>query len=253
MIEDPLFYALAIPAFLILGIAKGGFGVALAAVSLPMLAVSVSVPQAAAIMLPLLMAMDLIGLPMYRGRWDATNMRIILPGAVVGTLLGYLAFSRLDEGWIRLLIGAIAVGYPLQARLRRRLAASPAAVPSWPKGSFWSVVSGFTSFVANAGGPAISVYLLPQRLDKTVFAATLVYYFAIINWLKVVPFWALGQFTTENLATALVLLPLAPIGMMLGRWLHDRVSETLFYRIVDAMLVVVGLRFLWDGVHMLAR
>jgi uncharacterized protein len=174
----------------------------------------------------------------------------MLPGAVVGTVLGYLAFSRLGEGWIRLIIGAIAVGYPLQARLRRAIAERRAA-PSWPKGTLWSVVSGFTSFIANAGGPPISVYLLPQRLEKTVFAATTVYYFAIVNWLKVVPFWMLGQFSVQNLATALVLMPLAPVGMALGRWLHDKVTDALFYRIVDVMLVAVGLRFLWDGVRLI--
>jgi uncharacterized membrane protein YfcA len=251
VIDDPVFYALAIPAFLILGISKGGFGVGMGAVALPMLAFKVSVPQAAAIMLPLLIAMDFFGLWFYRGRWDKTNMLIMLPGAALGTLLGYFAFSRLGEGWIRLIVGAVAVGYPLQAWLRRHEASKPAG-PSWTKGTAWSVISGLTSFVANAGGPPISVYLLPQRLEKTVFAATTVYYFAIINWLKVLPFWVLGQFTTENLATALVLMPLAPIGMWLGRWLHHKVSDVLFYRIVDVLLVAVGARFLWDGVRMVA-
>jgi len=251
LIEDPIFYALAIPAFLILGISKGGFGVGMGAVGLPMLAFTVSVPQAAAIMLPLLMAMDLFGLWIFRGRWDATNMRIMLPGAAFGTLLGYFAFSHLGEGWIRLIVGAVAVGYPLQAWLRRVAERHPAG-PSWIKGTVWSIVSGLTSFIANAGGPPISAYLLPQRLDKTVFAATTLYYFAIINWLKVVPFWLLGQFTWQNMSTALVLMPLAPIGMALGRWLHHRMSDTTFYRIVNILLVLVGLRFLWDGVRMIA-
>jgi hypothetical protein len=147
------------------------------------------------------------------------------------------------------MIGAIAVGYPLQARLRRSIAGAR-AVPSWPKGTAWSAASGRTSFIANAGGPPISVYLLPQRLDKTVFAATTVYYFAIVDWLKVGPFWLLGQFSAQNLATALVLMPLAPVGMVLGRWLHHRVSDALFYRIVDVMLVAAGSRFLWDGVRL---
>ena len=250
LIQDFTFYALAVPAFLIVGISKGGFGMGIGAIALPMLAFMVPVPQAAAIMLPLLIAMDVIGLFMYRGRWDGANMRILLPGGLLGTLLGYLSFRHLGEGWIRLIIGTVAAGYPLQTWLRARFTVATQAGTSWPKGTFWSTISGLTSFIANAGGPPLSVYLLPQRLDKTLFTGTTIYFFAVINWAKVVPFWVLGQFAPQNVLTALVLLPLAPIGMAMGWWLHERVSDRLFYRICNTMLVLVGIRFLWDGLRM---
>lgn len=250
MIEDAAFYALAVPAFLLVGISKGGFGMGIGAIALPMLALMVPVPQAAAIMLPLLIAMDAIGLFMYRDHWDGANMRILLPGGLLGTLLGYLSFRHLGEGWIRIIIGTVGTVYPLQAWLRARFAAPAPAAASWPKGVFWSSVSGLTSFIANAGGPPLSVYLLPQRLDKTLFTGTTIYFFAVINWAKVVPFWALGQFAPQNVLTALVLLPLAPAGMAIGWWLHARVDERLFYRICNVVLVLVGGRFLWDGLRM---
>ncbi len=250
MIEDAAFYALAVPAFLLVGISKGGFGMGIGAIALPMLALMVPVPQAAAIMLPLLIAMDAIGLFMYRGRWHGANMRILLPGGLLGTLLGYFSFRHLGEGWIRIIIGTVGTIYPLQAWLRARFAAPAPAKASWPKGVFWSSVSGLTSFIANAGGPPLSVYLLPQRLDKTLFTGTTIYFFAVINWAKVVPFWALGQFAPQNVLTALVLLPLAPAGMAIGWWLHARVDERLFYRICNVVLVLVGGRFLWDGLRM---
>ena len=250
MIQDPAFYALAIPAFLILGISKGGFGMGIGAIALPMLAFSVSVPQAAAIMLPLLIAMDLMGLWIYRGRWHAPNMRILLVGGLIGTALGYLSFRHLGEGWIRIIIGLVGTIYPLQAWLRARFTDGTPAAISWPKGVFWSTLSGLTSFIANAGGPPLSVYLLPQRLDKTLFTGTTIYFFAVINWAKVVPFWFLGQFAPQNVLTAAVLLPLAPVGIAIGRWLHSRIDERMFYRICNVMLVLVGLRFLWDGVRM---
>lgn len=246
MITDPLFYALAVPAFLITGISKGGFGSGLGSVAVPMLALAMPVPQAAAIMLPLLLTMDLVGLWAYRSKWDRTNMRIMLPGAFFGLFLGYLSFRYLDEHWIRLLVGAIAIGFVLNVWLRPSVAGR-AAAPSWAKGSFWSCLSGLVSFVANAGGPPVSVYLLPQRLDKTLFVGTTVLYFAILNYSKIVPYWWLGQFSDENLLTALVLLPLAPIGMWLGVWLHDRVNETAFYRWVHILLLVSGVKLVWDG------
>jgi uncharacterized membrane protein YfcA len=246
MITDPFFYTLAVPAFLIAGISKGGFGSGLGMVSVPMLALAIPVPQAAAVMLPLLLAMDLIGLKAYWNKWDRVNMRIILPGAMVGMVLGYLSFRYLDEHWIRLLVGVIAVGFVLNAWLRPNVAGR-ADGPSWIKGTFWSGISGLVSFVANAGGPPLSVYLLPQRLDKTVFVGTTVLYFTIINYSKIVPFWWLGQFTAENMMTALVLLPLAPIGMMLGIWLHNRVNEATFYRCVHMLMLIAGTKLVWDG------
>jgi uncharacterized membrane protein YfcA len=247
VITDPLFYALAVPAFLITGISKGGFGSGLGSLAVPMLALAVPVPQAAAIMLPLLLAMDLVGLWAYRNKWDGANMRIMLPGAMVGMVLGYLSFRYLDEHWIRLLVGAIAIGFVLNVWLRPSVAGK-AAGPSWAGGSFWSGLSGLTSFVANAGGPPLSVYLLPQRLDKTLFVGTTVLYFAALNYTKIIPYWWLGQFTDENLMTALVLLPLAPIGMGLGMWLHTRVRDAAFYRWVHILLLLSGLKLVWDGI-----
>ena len=247
MVTDPLFYALAIPAFLITGISKGGFGSGLGSVCVPLLALVIPVPQAAAIMLPLLLTMDLFGLWGYRRKWDPVNLKIMLPGAAIGMILGYLSFRYLDEHWIRLLVGAIAIGFVLNVWLRPSVAGR-AASPSWPKGSFWSAVSGLVSFVANAGGPPISVYLLPQRLDKTLYVGTTVLYFAILNYSKIIPYWWLGQFSSENLLTALVLLPLAPIGMGLGIWLHSRVNDVAFYRWVNILLLISGLKLVWDGV-----
>lgn len=247
MITDPAFYLIAVPAFIITGISKGGFGAGLGTLAVPMLALVLPVPKAAAIMLPLLIAMDLVGLWAYRGTWDRANMRIVIPGAMVGTFLGYLSFRFLDEHWIRLLVGAVAVGYVLNVWLRPSVAGQ-AAPRSWPKGLFWSAMSGLVSFVANAGGPPLSVYLLPQRLEKSVFVGTTVLYFALVNYSKVIPFWWLGQFSTENLMTSLVLLPLAPIGMWLGIWLHGRVNETQFYFWAHLLLAVAGAKLVWDGI-----
>jgi uncharacterized protein len=173
-------------------------------------------------------------------------MRIMLPGAAVGMVLGYLSFRYLDEHWIRLLVGAIAIGFVLNVWLRPSVAGQ-AARPSWVKGSFWSGMSGLVSFVANAGGPPISVYLLPQRMDKTLFVGTTVLYFAVLNYAKIIPYWWLGQFSDENLMTALVLLPLAPLGMWVGMWLHGKVGDAVFYRWANILLLVAGIKLVWDG------
>lgn len=246
MIEDPVFYALAIPALFLTGISKGGFGSGLGIVAVPMMALVIPVTQAAAVMLPILCLMDVFGVLGYRKSWDRANMRIMVPGAVLGIGLGTVTFGVLDEGWVRLLIGLIAVVFTAQ-RLLGLFPKDAAPGPNVAKGMFWSAMSGFTSFVAHAGGPPLSVYLLPQRLDKTVFAGTTVLFFAFVNYAKLIPYAGLGQFSGENLATALVLAPIAPIGIWAGMWLHKHINATLFFRVCYVLLFFTGLKLLYDG------
>ena len=246
LISDPLFYAVVIPAILLVGISKGGFGGGVGLIGTPMVALVTTPTRAAAILLPILCAMDIVGVVAYRKSWDAVNMRILVPGSVLGILLGTATFRFLDENLIRLLIGALALGFVLRYWLAREPSAEPAA-PSRRAGSLWATLSGFTSFVAHAGGPPLSVYLLPQHMDKTLFVGTTVIYFAFVNYLKLIPYSFLGQFSGENLLTSLLLLPLAPAGMWLGIWLHRRIDDQLFYQAVYVMLAVVGLKLLYDG------
>lgn len=247
MVQDPWFYAIAIPAVLVSAVSKGGFGGGLGILTVPAMSLLVAPQQAAAIMLPLLCFMDLFGLWAYWGQWSGPNMRIMLPGALAGIAIGALTFRYLDVAAIKLLIGLIAVGFTLDHWFRGRKASFAPKRASISRGRFWAAVSGYTSFVAHAGGPPASVYLLPQRLDKTAFVATTVIFFAVVNYVKLVPYAWLGQFERGNLSTSLVLLPLAPLGMWLGIWLHKRVPATLFYRVCYALVFVTGLRLVYDG------
>ncbi|MEE8271092.1 MAG: sulfite exporter TauE/SafE family protein [Alphaproteobacteria bacterium] len=247
MIEAPWFYVLAVPAVLIAGISKAGFGGGVGVMAVPLMSLAVAPQQAAAVMLPILCLMDLFGVWAYRRRWDGRNLRIILPGALVGIAIGAATFRHLDAGLVRMLIGLVAVGFALDYWLRPR-AAGPARAADPARGGFWGMVAGFTSFVAHAGGPPISVYLLPQRLDRTLFVGTTVVFFITINYVKLIPYGWLGQLHGGNLTTSLVLAPLAPLGMWLGLALHRRVSDAAFYRICYGLLLATGAKLLYDGV-----
>jgi uncharacterized membrane protein YfcA len=248
VIADPWFYCLAVPALLLTGVSKGGLGAGAGILSVPLMSLAIPPTQAAAIMLPVLCAMDLIGLWGYRAAHDGGRLRFLLPAALIGIVFGTVTFGWLSEAGIRLVIGGIAVMFVARhwiGTLRRgRIRERP---PGQGAGIFWSAVSGYTSFVAHAGGPPLSVYLLPQKLDKTVFVATTVVFFAVVNAAKLVPYWALGQLVPGNLATSFVLLPLAPLGMGLGFWLHRRIDPVLFFRICHFLLLLTGLKLAWDG------
>ena len=245
MIVDPWFYAAATVAVLIVGIAKGGLGGGIAIVGVPLMATVVSPFQAAAILLPILMVMDVLALRAYWGRWDWRNLRILLPAALLGTVLGFLTARAISADGLRILVAVVALVYAARYFWRRAPAGTGRAHPVL--GVFWGATAGFTSFSIHAGGPPLQAYLLPQRMHRTTFQATSVFFFFVVNWSKVVPYAWLGQWNADNLLTSLVLLPLAPVGVALGRYLHHRIDDESFFRVVHASLFVIGVKLLYDA------
>jgi uncharacterized membrane protein YfcA len=245
MIADPWFYAAAFPAVLITGMSKGGFGPGTSLIALPLLALVLPPIQAAAIMLPVLCAMDLAGLWGFRGKWDRRNMKIILAGAMIGIIIGTATAGYVSDRGVQVIVGAVAVAFALQKWLKR--GADEPTQPNLLKGLFWSACSGFTSFIAHAGNPPLMVYMVPLKLDKTVFMATTVIFFAVINYVKLIPYWWLGQFSAENLGTSLILVPLAVAGVYLGMWLHRKLNDGVFYQMVNVITLLCGIKLLADG------
>jgi uncharacterized membrane protein YfcA len=246
VILDPWFYVAATVAVLIAGIAKGGLGGGIAVVGVPLMAMVVSPGQAAAVLLPILMVMDALALRAYWGAWDAGNLRVLLPAALVGTALGFFTFGYLSDDGLRALVAAVALTYAVRYFAQRGPTRERA--PRSATGFIWGALAGFTSFSVHAGGPPLQAYLLPQRMPRTTFQATSVVFFFVVNWSKVVPYAWLGQWTPDNLLTSLVLLPLAPLGIWIGRRIHLRVNDAVFFRVVHASLLVIGLKLLYDVV-----
>jgi uncharacterized protein len=247
MISDPLFYAAAVPAVILLGLAKGGFS-GLGMLSMPLIALVVSPVQAAAIVLPILMVQDLVSIWAYRRSWDRRNVLILVTGATLGIAAGYFLAAEVSDGAVRLALGLTCIVFALRRLVLERSGQSPApAKADVPRGVFWGSLMGFTSMIAHAGGPPFQIYVMPQRLPRDVFVGTGAILFALINWLKVPPYIALGQFTSENMATAFALFPVAIASTWAGVLLVRRFSAEKFYTFVYALLVLVGLKLTWDG------
>ncbi|MFT6915378.1 MAG: putative membrane protein YfcA [Motiliproteus sp.] len=253
MITDPLFYLLAIPAVLIVGISKGGLGGGLGLIAVPLMALAVSPFQAAAILLPILCVMDLVSLWGFRGRYDSANLKILLPAAILGLGIGALSVQYLTETHIKLLIGSIAQVFTLNFGINKLRKRSPEKTSTDRlKGSLWGALAGFTSFSVHAGGPPMNIYLLPQQLDKTLFAGTTVIFFAVVNFIKLVPYSLLGLFDAENLMTSLMLVIFAPIGVYTGIWMHKRINDTWFYLLCYGLLFLTSLKLLGEAASDLA-
>lgn len=223
---------------IILGISKGGF-TTLALLTVPIMALVISPVQAAGITLPILVLSDIVALASYRRDYDATTLKIMLPGAMVGILIGWTTAAWVTEHHIRLIVGVVAVLFALNYWFRHRMHQQPHGA-NVAKGSFWAVITGFTSFVSHAGGPPFQMYAVPLRLEPRVFAGTMVVTFAVINAVKLGPYFLLGQFDSTNLATSAVLLPISIPATFLGVWLVRRFETEAFYRIVYAAIFIVG-------------
>ena len=247
LIIDPAFYAVAVPAALLVGIGKsgvaGGFGI----LAVPLIALVLPVPQAAAIVLPLLTVGDLFGLAALVRARDRALLRVLLPSGLAGIAIGFALFGVLTPKTVSAVLGVMTLLFLAQrAWVSSRTTAR--TVPTWFT-ALAGVTSGVTSFVAHAGGPPISIALLPMRLQPAVFAATTAVFFTAINASKWLPYAWLGLIDATNMLTALALAPCAVIGVWLGVSLLRRLPPVWFYRLVSAGLLVTGLKLTWDGLR----
>ena len=246
-ITDPFFYALAIPAVLLLGVSKSGFGAGFGSLAVPLMALAVTVPQAAAILMPILLAVDLLGLAAFRKSFDRDLLKFLIPLGLVGTVIGALLFKVLDAHVVAAIVGGCTLLFLAQRLLFPPRPDSPPP-PKWV-GVLLTVTSGFTSFVAHAGGPPLNAYVIPMRLAPIKFAATMAAFYFIINLSKWIPYAWLGLLDARNMATAVVLLPLTPAGVWIGVRLAKRIDPVLFYRLIYLGMFLTGSKLLWDGFH----
>jgi uncharacterized protein len=226
IITDPWFYATAIPAVFLMGL-------------------SISVPQAAAIFMPLLLVMDLMGIAAFRKDVDHKLLRFLLPWGLLGILAGTLLFKLVSAPLVAGVVGVLTLAF-----LAQRLLFPPSAdadpLPPW-LGRWLIAAAGFTSFVAHAGGPPYSAYILRLKLSPLVYTATASYFYFIINLSKWVPYAWLGLLDMRNFATSIALMPVAFAGVWLGIRIARYIQPTLFYRLIYLGMFLTGCKLVWDG------
>ena len=246
MITDPLFYAAAVPAVILLGLAKGGFS-GISVLAVPLMTLVVSPVQAASITLPILIVQDVVSVWVFRRAWDGRSLAILIPSSLVGIVLGYLLAARVSSGAVELAVGLISLVFGgRQLWITWRGVVRPHK-SSDVAGVLWGTTSGFTSQIAHAGGVPFQLYMLPKRLERDVLIGTSALFFAAMNWMKVPAYAALGQFTRANMATSVALFPLAVASTIAGAKLIRRVSPERFYTLIYVLLVLTGLKLTWDG------
>lgn len=238
--NEPLFYIVAILAITLVGLAKGGFS-GMGAASMPLLVLVMDPIKAAAMLLPILMLQDVVGVWSFRKTFDRPILLWMVPGAAIGIFLGWLLATVVDVDWVKGAVGAISLLFGIErlaVRYGYRLRVG-GPMPEWV-GTLWGMVAGFTSHIAHAGGPPFQAWTIGRGMPPPVYAGTAAIFFAIINWLKVPAYWQLGQFSTETMTLALLFAPVAIASTVAGVVLVRRVSPERFQLIVALLMIVVG-------------
>ena len=243
---DIYFWSIAVLAILIVALSKSGLVGSLGLVGVPLLSLVMPARDAAGMMLPLLLVMDAIAVWTYRKDADWRILKIMLPGAFVGTIIGWVLWSFVSDEMVLLFVGILTLLFILDALLplRKKLEGLP---PSKPWGAFWGGAAGFTSFISHTGGPPFQIYVLPQKLSPVKFSGTTAFFFAIVNTAKLVPYFFLGQLNVANLSHAAVLVPVAIIGVLAGVYLVRRISVKRFYQLTYWLVFLLALKLIYDG------
>ncbi len=249
ILADPATLAILIVAVVLLGMAKGGLA-GVGALATPLAALVLPPATAAALLLPILIVQDVISVWSFRKTWDGWIIGWMLPGAAIGITAGWYYAERVNEAQLMAALGAITLAFGLYRlwveRGGRIVAASQS--PGWV-GTFFGALTGLTSQIAHAGGPPFQMWVTPRRLPHLVFIGTSSVLFALINWMKVPAYLALGAFPHEVVVAALLLMPLAIVSTLLTvRWMK-RMNPERFYVLIYVLMALLGAKLLWDGIQ----
>ncbi len=239
--------ALAAVAVLFIGLSKAGFGGGLGMLTTPLCVLAFGPQAAIGILLPLLCAGDAFSLYHYWGKWERRNLKFLLPGVILGVVLGVQLIGQFSARQLNIAIGVLAVLFVLFQFVKAKLfRAEGAFAPNHALGIPAGMGAGITSTFAHGAGPVVSLFLIPQRLPKEIYVGTTVLVFTWINWIKLPFFLANNIINAGTFHTSLVFLPLIPVGVWVGVWLNRKFSEALFLKLVYLFTFLTGLQLIFN-------
>jgi uncharacterized membrane protein YfcA len=246
VIVDPLTLLVTVVAVFLVAFMKGAFGGGFAIAGIPLMALVMDPTMAGALLAPLFCVSDLSAMRYWRAStWSKPDLMLLIPGQLVGTVLGFVALRYANGSLVAIAIAVITLlfaglwfagGGRIVQRPRSRV-----------KGVLAGVTAGVTSMVAHSGGPPVAMYLLPLGLPKSVYAGTTFMFFVVANVLKVGPWLALAPLTPQFWLLLAVSVPVTVLAVWTGWRVHERIDQLQLYRLCYALLVVVGAHLLWKG------
>jgi uncharacterized protein len=244
-------WVLALAAALLVGVSKTGIsGLGMLFVAVFALVIP-NTKQSTGIVLPLLIFGDLVAVISYRRHTQWSYLWKLFPWTGLGVFLGFFAMGRINDREARLMIGGIVcamVAIHVGRGLWKKRSGRPENLEE--KHAAWfapmvGVLAGFTTLVANAAGPLMTIYLLAMHLPKMEFMGTGAVFFMLLNWFKVPFMVSLGLITADSLRFNFWLAPAVLLGALLGRWLLPRIDQKLFEGLALFLSAAAGVKLLF--------
>jgi uncharacterized membrane protein YfcA len=247
MWPDLLTLAVANAAVFIIAFMKGAFGGGFAIIGIPLLALVMDPLTAGALLAPLFCVQDAFALRYWRPTtWSRPDVVILVPAILAGMLVGYLTLRDANHSLIAIAIASVTLWFAASWFFSGgQIAPKPRSIL---RGALGGVTGGITTMVAHSGGPPIAMYLLPLGLPKAVYAGTTSLVFTVSNLAKVGPWLSLVTPSASLWVLMALCVPVSPLGVWAGWHFHERLDQTRLYRACYGLLVVVGLKLLFDGV-----
>ncbi|MFF2330604.1 MULTISPECIES: sulfite exporter TauE/SafE family protein [unclassified Streptomyces] len=222
-------------------------------ISLAIFAAVLPARESTGVLLPILIAGDVLAVLLYRRHAHWPTLLRLFPAVAVGVVAGTVFMMWADDAAVRTSIGAILLFMAGVTLWRRRSAArggetseesGPPSASGRLKARSYGVLGGFTTMVANAGGPVMSLYLLSAGFRKLGFLGTSAWFFLIVNTSKVPFSVGLGLIDAQSLLLDACMLLFVLPGAYIGRRCVDRINQKLFERLVIGATVLGGLQLL---------
>ena len=242
---DLLFFLTVVPAIILFGVAKSGLGGSVSLISIPLMTFVMPLNQALAILLPILIFSDFISAFKFRKEFDLKTLKLMVPFAAIGAIIGASTFSFFSESYLKFILGLMGFAFAFHYFFLKKDANKPVAA-NYFKGAICSSVAGFTSFCAHSGGTPTSIYLLPLRLKKEIYVGTRIIFFTCINLVKLPFYLYLSMVNTSSFTQSLILLPLSVFGIFVGYKLLKIIEESLFYKVIYILILVASTKLIID-------
>lgn len=242
--QDLVFFLMTAFVGFLIGLAKGGLGGLIGTLATPLMSLVMPPNQVVGLLLPLLMFADVFAVASYWKRWKGRLVLLLLPGGVLGVTAATFLITRAPTRELRLILAIIVIIFTLYKVFEQPITLRLTYAPRDWHGILAGTIAGFSSGLAHAGGPPISIYLLLQQLSPVEFNATSVLFFAILNWIKVPYYFYANLFDYQRLLQVLFLLPVIPLGVFVGRWITGRINRQLFERIIVILLFLAAIMLL---------
>lgn len=247
---NPFWWAL-LGAFF-MGLAKGGLS-GLGNLTVVIFAMAFEPRASVGILLPVLIAADVVAVAVYRRHTQWVYLRRLLPWMAVGLLIGWQTLDLLDGRAMQQLIGGILLTMTALHFWRSwqlRSSSGNAALEQVPH-SLWfrlstGLLGGFATMAANAAGPVATLYFLAVGLPKLEFIGTGAWAFFILNLVKVPFSIDLGLITWTSLQTSLQLMPAAVVGAMIAPKIVHHIPQKLFAAITWVFVILGAVKLLWS-------